>query len=95
MAKIIRTMTEEEVLAAITDEMAQADGYPDAESVRLEHQLSKLAAKWAIKKDPTAIKEYHDIYHTLVNKGWNPDTLTVQEVLPEALMPKHPERVKA
>jgi hypothetical protein len=94
MAKI-QTMTEEEVLGAITDEMAQEDGYPDAESVRLEHQLGQLAAKWAKTQEPTVIKHYHDLYHKLIRKGWNPDLLSPQQVLPRELMPERPEPLGA
>ena len=94
MAKI-QTMTEEEVLGAITDEMAQEDGYPDAESVRLEHQLGQLAAKWAKTQEPTVIKHYHDLYHKLIRKGWNPDLLSPQQVLPRELMPERPESLGA
>ena len=94
MAKT-QTMTEEEVLAAITDKMAQEDGYPDAESVRLEHQLGQLAAKWAKTQEPTVIKHYHDLYHKLIHKGWDPDLLSPQQVLPRELMPERPELLSA
>lgn len=86
-----QTLTEDEVLAAITDEMAQDDGYPDAESVRLEHELGKLAARWAKTQDPRVIKHYHDVYHKLIRKGWQPDLLSPQQVLPRYLMPERPE----
>jgi hypothetical protein len=94
-AKSVMPMAVNDVLAAITDEMAQEDGYPDAESVRLEHQLGQLAAKWAKTQEPTMIKHYHDLYHKLIRKGWNPDLLSPQQVLPRELMPERPELLGA
>lgn len=83
----IKTLTEAEILNGITDEMAREEGYPDAETLRMESQLGKLAGKWRRTQAPNIIADYHNLFHRLVHRGWNPNLLTAQQALPDALMP--------
>lgn len=83
----MKKMSEEEVLNAITDEMAREDGYPDAETYRMEHQLGKIAGEWRKKKQPALIKKYHTLFEQLLARGWNPELLTEEAALPDKHMP--------
>jgi hypothetical protein len=84
----INTMTEAEMQAFITDELAQKEGYPSAEVYWLEAELIKLAAKWWRKKDKAVVKAYHDLYAKLIDMGWSVDLLSKEGFLPPEHMPQ-------
>jgi hypothetical protein len=84
----IKAMTEAELQAFVTDELAQKEGYPSAEVYWLEADLIKLAAKWRKRKDKSTIKAYHDLYAKLIEMGWTLRLLGTEGFLPPEHMPQ-------
>jgi hypothetical protein len=88
-----RPLTTEEIIASITDEMVQAEGYPNREVYLLARQLGSLAGEWRETKEAEVVKRYHDLFHKLLALGWNPVLIAIDEMLPDELMPEFPEIV--
>jgi hypothetical protein len=84
----INSMTETELQAFVTDELAQKEGYPSAEAYWLETELIKLAAKWRHRKDKSVLKAYHELYARLIEMGWTVDLLSTEGMLPSEHMPE-------
>ncbi|MEM6284865.1 MAG: hypothetical protein AAF787_21930 [Chloroflexota bacterium] len=83
----LKKMNDDDILNAITDEMAREEGYPDAATLRMEHRLGQLAGKWRRTQQDSVVETYHKLFVELVERGWNPDQLTAQQSLPRDLMP--------
>ncbi|MEO1666685.1 MAG: hypothetical protein AAFU54_18755 [Chloroflexota bacterium] len=73
-----------------TDAQAQSLGYPSAEVLRLSDDLSALAGEWRNTKSDNVATRYRETLLTMILKGYDVDTLPVQDQLPEDLMPDLP-----
>jgi hypothetical protein len=82
-------------LASITDEIAQEEGYPNAEVYRLSFKLGNLAGEWRETKEERVVQEYHRLFYHLIDLGWNPYLMEFTDILPDELMPKFPETSKS
>jgi len=86
-------LTREEFLKRVqeyTDEDASRLGYPSADVIRLEIQLGELAGEWRETKDDKLASRYREVLLTMILKGYDVDTLPVQDHLPEEHMPDLP-----
>jgi hypothetical protein len=84
----IKAMTAQELRVFVTDELAQKEGYPNAEVYWLEADLIKLAEKWRLKPENTLVKEYHKLFFRLLDMGWELHLLAAKGLLPAKHMPK-------
>jgi hypothetical protein len=73
-----------------TDERAQKLGYPSAEVLHLYDHLSKLAGEWRSTKSETVAHEYGKTLLDMILKGYDVDSLPIQDQLPSELMPEIP-----
>ncbi|MEL7432614.1 MAG: hypothetical protein AAFN11_01585 [Chloroflexota bacterium] len=73
-----------------TDKQAQSLGYPNAEVLRLSDELSALAGEWRTTKSDNVASRYRETLLTMILKGYDVDTLPVQDQLPDDLMPELP-----
>jgi hypothetical protein len=87
---MVRPMSNDEILAAITDEMAQKEGYANADMLRKEFRLGKLAGRWRRTKADEDVQAYHALFQELIEEGWNPHQLDFDQTLPPELMPELP-----
>jgi hypothetical protein len=86
-------LTREEYLERVqqyTDEDAHRLGYSSAEVLRLEIRLGELAGEWRETKDDRVASRYRETLLTMILKGYDIDTLPVQDQLPEEYMPDFP-----
>lgn len=93
LLKLEDMKSREEYLAerqTYTDEQARKLGYPSAEVLRLSDDLTRLAGKWRRTKDDGLVLEYRQTLYEMILKGYDVDTLPVQDQLPEELMPELP-----
>ncbi len=76
-----------------TDEDAQKLGYPSAEVLRLEIKLGEIAGKWRNNQDDEAlVLEYERVLYKMILKGYDVNTLPIQDQLPDTLMPDLPPK---
>ena len=73
-----------------TDEQARNLGYPSAEVLRLSDDLTQLAGKWRETKDNQVASQYRETLLIMILKGYDVDTLPIQDQLPTELMPEFP-----
>ncbi|MEM9950225.1 MAG: hypothetical protein AAF846_01385 [Chloroflexota bacterium] len=73
-----------------TDEDARKLGYPNVEVLHLADSLSALAGKWRRTKDAVLVHEYKSTLYEMILKGYDVNTLPVQDQLPDDLMPDLP-----
>ncbi len=85
----------EQWLNNITDEVAQRHGYPNAEVMQLEDKLGQIADKWRTTKDSTLVEEYKAVLYRMIERGYNVNTLLIEDQLPVDLMPELPPADKA
>ena len=79
-----------------TDEDARKLGYPGVEVLRLGDHLRMLAGKWRETKDNHLVHEYASVFYKMILKGYDVNTLPIQDQLPDDLMPElPPEPVQA
>lgn len=69
-----------------TDEQARILGYPSAEVLRLSDKLTNLAGQWRETKDAYVASLYRETLMVMILKGYDIDTLPVQDQLPEEQM---------
>lgn len=86
----MRPLSDEEIDASLTDEIARRDGYKDANMLRKALKLGDLAGRWRRTKVDEDVQAYHRLFAELIEEGWNPHLLTEEEALPERLMPELP-----
>ncbi len=60
---------------------------PRTETESLVRQLYRLAAQWYQTKDQTFVEQYHVVYNTLREMGWN-GAIDIEAELPDELMPE-------
>lgn len=84
----IKAMTEQELRIFVTDELAQKEGYPNAEVYWMESDLIKLAGKWRISQDDSLVKDYHKLFSKLLETGWDVNLLGKKGLLPSKHMPR-------
>jgi hypothetical protein len=71
-------MTEEEILASVTDESARADGYPSKEVYLLQRKMVKLG--WKLNLGDKRVRdEYLATLNEALAKGWTPYMLDGQQ----------------
>lgn len=76
-----------------TDEDAQKLGYPSAEVLRLEIKLGEIAGKWRYNQDDESlVLEYERVLYKMILKGYDVNTLPIQDQLPDELMPELPPK---
>ncbi|MCI0714028.1 MAG: hypothetical protein L0154_27985 [Chloroflexi bacterium] len=75
-----------------TDQQARQLGYPSAEVLHLSDRLSEIAGQWRTTKDNNLVIEYRQILYEMILKGYDVNTLPVQDQLPEELMPNSPHQ---
>ncbi len=73
-----------------TEEDARKLGYPSLEVLHLADYLSTLAGKWRRTKEDALVYEYERILYKMLLKGYDVNTLPVQDQLPDDLMPELP-----
>ncbi|MEL6408074.1 MAG: hypothetical protein AAFR81_27135 [Chloroflexota bacterium] len=73
-----------------TDKQARALGYANAEVLRLSDKLTALAGQWRNTKDAHIAVLYRETLMTMILKGYDVDTLPVQDQLPKEHMPDLP-----
>jgi hypothetical protein len=73
-----------------TDEDARKLGYPSIEVLRLADYLSEIAGKWRTTKEDVLIHDYKAVLYEMILKGYDVNTLPVQDQLPEEHMPDLP-----
>jgi hypothetical protein len=80
-----------------TDEDAHRLGYPSVEVLRLEIKLGEIAGKWRYNQDDESlVLEYERVLYKMILKGYDVNTLPIQDQLPDRLMPElPPEPVQA
>jgi hypothetical protein len=83
-------LSNQEIDNLITDEMAQRDGYANADMLRKELRLGDIAARWRSLKTDDVVEEYHALFAELIEDGWNPHFLDFDQALPRELMPELP-----
>lgn len=76
-----------------TDAQAQNLGYPNAEVLRLSDRLSNIATQWRESKADTLVLTYQNILYQMIFKGYDVETLPIQDQLPPELMPELPQKV--
>jgi hypothetical protein len=86
----MKPLSNEEIDASITDEMAQRDGYANADMLRKELRLGDIAARWRRTKADEDVQAYHALFAELIAEGWNPHFLDFDQALPKRLMPELP-----
>lgn len=78
-----------------TDMDARRHGYPSLEVMRLEYQLTDIVGKWRRTKEDALVHQYKVVLYEMILKGYDVNTLPVQDQLPDDLMPDlPPEPVK-
>ena len=80
-----------------SDADAQKLGYPSAEVLRLEIELGEIAGAWRDNQDDgDLVREYERVLYKMILKGYDVNTLPIQDQLPDDLMPElPPEPVQA
>ena len=73
-----KLLTEEEIIALVTDESAQEDGYPSREVYLLQRKLVKLGWKLSLG-DKSVHNEYYAVVEEALAKGWTPFMLDGQQ----------------
>lgn len=73
-----------------TDEQARKLGYSNAEVLRLSDNLTRLAGKWRETKEDQVASQYRETLLMMILKGYDVDTLPIQDQLPTELMPEFP-----
>jgi hypothetical protein len=73
-----------------SDEKAQKLGYPNAEVLRLSDQLSAIAGAWRTTKKTELVTQYRVTLYAMILKGYDVDTLPIQDQLPPEFMPNLP-----
>ena len=69
-----------------TDEQARKLGYPSATVLLLSDRLGEIAGKWRRTKDDALVPEYRATLYDMILKGYDVDTLPIQDQLPPELM---------
>jgi|GEM_PF-2215500 len=75
-----------------TDEDAQRHGYPSLEVMRLEYQLTAIAGEWRRTKENALVHDYKAVLYEMILKGYDVNTLPIQDQLPDELMPDLPPK---
>lgn len=86
-------MTREEYLKRVnkyTDEDAIKLGYPSADVLRLEIRLGEIAGAWRENKTDELACEYKSVLYEMILKGYDVNTLPIQDQLPDRVMPDLP-----
>ena len=73
-----KPLTEEEIIASVTDESAREDGYPSREVYLLQRRLIKLGWKLSLG-DKSVHNEYYQLLDEAIAKGWTPFMLDGQQ----------------
>ena len=73
-----------------TDEDAHKLGYPSIAVLHLADKLRVLAGKWRRTKEDSLVAEYHITLLQMILKGYDVNTLPIQDQLPDDLMPELP-----
>ena len=73
-----------------TDEQASELGYPSAEVLRLSDNLRRIAGEWRQTKDGTLLIAYRETLYSMILKGYDVDTLPIEDQLPAEFMPELP-----
>lgn len=72
------------------DETARKLGYPSVEVLHLSDHLREIAGEWRETKEASLISQYRETLLTMILKGYDVDTLPIQDQLPVELMPEIP-----
>ena len=79
-----------------TDVDARRHGYISLEMMQLEYQLTQIAGKWRRTNEDALVQEYERVLYKMILKGYDVNTLDIQDQLPDNLMPDlPPEPVQA
>lgn len=73
-----------------TDADARRHGYISLEVMQLEYQLTQIAGKWRSTKEEALVQEYERVLYKMILKGYDVNTLDIQDQLPDELMPDLP-----
>jgi hypothetical protein len=65
-------------------------GYPSVEVLRLEIKLGEIAGAWRETKNAILVHEYKSVLYEMILKGYDVNTLPIQDQLPDRLMPELP-----
>ncbi|MEL6408278.1 MAG: hypothetical protein AAFR81_28185 [Chloroflexota bacterium] len=83
------------VIDKYTDEDAKKSGYPSLEVMKMEYELTRIAGKWRETKEESLVHQYKGVLYEMIFKGYDVNTLPIQDQLPDALMPElPPQRVQ-
>lgn len=77
----------------MTDETAQAMGYPSAKVWFMEDELAKLAREWHRTHDETVLSEYHKLYYKMIVFGYPPEAFAPETEIDTAYMPELPTQM--
>ena len=80
----------ENELDGYTDVDARRHGYPSLEVMQLEYELTRIAGKWRSTEDDALVEEYERVLYKMILKGYDVNTLPIQDQLPDDLMPELP-----
>lgn len=86
-------LTHEAYLARVanyTDDDARKLGYPSVAVLHLEDRLGQIADEWRDSKDSRLVTQYHATLYDMILKGYDVDTLPIQDQLPAEHMPDLP-----
>ena len=79
-------------MLSLSDEEVKQFGYPNAKVLRLSYRLSEIAGQWRATKDDALVHEYTSVLYEMILKGYDVDTLPIQDQLPSDLMPEIPPK---
>ena len=75
-----------------TDADARRHGYPNLKVMKLEWELTRIAAEWRDTKDDALVHEYKSVLYEMILNGYDVNTLPIQDQLPRRLMPELPPK---
>ena len=79
-----------------TDADARKHGYLSLKVMKLEWDLTRIAANWRDTKEDGLVHEYRSVLYKMILYGYDVSILPIQDQLPDELMPElPPENVQA
>ncbi|MEL7433953.1 MAG: hypothetical protein AAFN11_08390, partial [Chloroflexota bacterium] len=73
-----------------TDADARRHGYISLDVMRLAYKLTEIAGEWRSTKEDALVQEYERVLYKMILKGYDLNTLPIQDQLPDDLMPELP-----
>ncbi|MEL6406455.1 MAG: hypothetical protein AAFR81_18950 [Chloroflexota bacterium] len=73
-----------------TDADAHRHGYISLDVMRLEYKITEIVGEWRSTKDDRLVQKYERVLYKMILKGYDLNTLPIQDQLPDDLMPELP-----